>query len=388
MNGDLFLIDDNPDNLGLLSELLRDHGFSVRMTTTGRRGLEAIRKATPDLVLLDIDMPEMTGYDVCRELKADEATRAIPIIFISALDEWLDKVKAFTLGGADYIMKPFQAEEVVARVDNQLQIIRLQKQMIEKNEELARQTKVAEAARREAEEANRAKGLFFASVTHELRTPLNAIIGYSEMLGEQAEDLELKEFVDDLGRITTAARHQLALVNDILDFSKIEEGKLELVVEPFDLKEALDSVIAIAQPLTKKKSNQLKASIPDDLGTLQADATRVRQVLFNLLSNALKFTEHGTVSIDVRRDTSTNPAVFVLAISDTGIGMTPEQQEGLFEAFRQADASISKRFGGTGLGLAISRRFCQMMGGTIEVESAYGKGSTFTVRLPVVAPTT
>lgn len=247
----------------------------------------------------------------------------------------------------------------------------------------SREKELAEA-RLAAEAANRAKSTFLANMSHELRTPLNAIIGYSELLCEEAEDMELQDaIVPDLKKITSAGKHLLALINDILDLSKIEAGKFELFRETFDLNDAVREVIATIQPLADKNRNKLQLECPDDLGTMYADLVRVRQCLFNLLSNACKFTSDGTVSLSVLKTTENDREWVQLVVRDSGIGMTPEQLAKLFQPFTQADASATRKYGGTGLGLTITKRFCEMMGGSIEVESVVGQGSTFRIRLPM-----
>jgi signal transduction histidine kinase/CheY-like chemotaxis protein len=277
---------------------------------------------------------------------------------------------------------------------------------------------------RELQIASQHKSDFLANMSHELRTPLNAIIGYSEMLQEEAEDVGDEAYLPDLQRINSAGKHLLGLIDDILDLSKIEAGRMDLHLESFDVAELVRDVRAIVQPLVEKNDNALVVACPDDIGEMTADLTKVRQTLFNLLSNAAKFTDHGTIALRVEREAppptpphgdgeggipgvaggfplstavgrgpwglsglmvgSPGGGAVTFAVTDTGIGMSEEQLGRLFEAFSQADPSTTRRYGGTGLGLAISKHFCQMMGGDIAVQSTPGHGSTFTVTLPAV----
>ncbi|MFB8794235.1 MAG: ATP-binding protein [Microcoleus sp.] len=232
-----------------------------------------------------------------------------------------------------------------------------------------------------AEAASRAKSTFLANMSHELRTPLNAIIGYSEILEEIAIDDGLKYLIPDIHKIYGAGRHLLTLINDILDLSKIEAGRMELYLESFDLRNLIEEVVATLHPLVEKNRNQLQVSCSPNLGLMYADLTKVRQILFNLLSNALKFTEAGTVLLSATREQAGSSDWIYLRVADTGIGVSAGQQQGLFEPFIQGDASTTRKYGGTGLGLAISRLFCQIMGGDITLESELGVGSTFTVHL-------
>lgn len=243
-------------------------------------------------------------------------------------------------------------------------------------------------ARDQALEASRAKSAFLANMSHELRTPLNAIIGYSEMLKEDALDGGLGQHAQDLDRINSSGKHLLSLINDILDLSKIESGKMELHLEPFSLRTVLDEAITSIAPLMDKNGNRLESDIAADLGTMDADITKVRQIALNLLSNAAKFTQVGSVSLKAERYQQYEIDWIRLTVQDTGIGMSEDQRGRLFREFTQGDASTTRKYGGTGLGLAISRRYVEMMGGDIQVSSQAGLGSTFIVRLPaaVIGP--
>jgi signal transduction histidine kinase/putative methionine-R-sulfoxide reductase with GAF domain len=254
------------------------------------------------------------------------------------------------------------ADQAVIAIEN----VRLFDEIQEKSRQLA--------------EASQHKSQFLANMSHELRTPLNAIIGVSEMLREDAE--ALKQDTEPLDRVLGAGRHLLALINDILDLSKIEAGRMELNLASFSLAPVIDEVVKTIEPLAAKNGNQVAVHYDGEIGTLRADQMRLRQALLNLMSNANKFTERGTITIDAHRQQENDGDWITLAVTDTGIGMTPEQMGKLFQEFSQASSATASKYGGTGLGLAISRRFCQMMGGDITVESEPGRGSTFTIRLP------
>jgi signal transduction histidine kinase len=277
---------------------------------------------------------------------------------------------------------------------------------------VSERTQELQQAKELAEASSSSKSQFLANMSHELRTPLNAVINLSKLLEEDAQDLGLsdEDFISDLQSINSAGKHLLALINDILDLSKIEAGKMTLYPETFDIKMLIISVVITVKPLVEKNGNVLDVHCDENLGTMYADQIKVRQVLFNLLSNAAKFTEQGKVTLTVQKDesaiaqsqlsaanlksrnsdssftlhpSSLKTSFILFRVSDTGIGISDEQQQQLFQAFIQGDASTTKKYGGTGLGLAISRQFCQMMGGDITVESQEGMGSSFTVRLPL-----
>jgi signal transduction histidine kinase/CheY-like chemotaxis protein len=256
------------------------------------------------------------------------------------------------------------ADQAVIAIEN----VRLFDEIQEKSRQLA--------------EASQHKSQFLANMSHELRTPLNAIIGYSEMLEEETRDSGKLENQQDLRKIQSAGKHLLSLINDVLDLSKIEAGKMGLHLETFGVSLMVEEMVTTLQPAIAKNANNVQVRMAGDVGMMRADATKVRQILFNLMSNACKFTDHGTISLDVSQSAMEGQEWIRFRVKDTGIGISAKQQEKLFQEFSQADATISRKYGGTGLGLAISHRFVQMMKGRIGVESQPGQGSTFTVYLP------
>lgn len=251
----------------------------------------------------------------------------------------------------------------------------LEVRVVERTAELA-------IARDQALEASQAKGLFVANMSHELRTPLNAILGYSELLGEEAQALSNQPMIDDLGKIQSAGTHLLGLINDILDLSKIEAGKMDVFAEAFEVDTLLNEVTASILPLIDKKANIFELQCTTALADMYSDKTKIRQILINLLSNAAKFTDHGRITLYANRTSIDQVDWLVFSVQDTGIGIASENLEKLFSTFTQEDNSTTRKYGGTGLGLSISRHFTEMIGGGIVVASRLGEGSNFTVRLP------
>ncbi|TAG92970.1 MAG: hybrid sensor histidine kinase/response regulator [Oscillatoriales cyanobacterium] len=388
--GNILIIDDTPENLQVLSATLCDRGYKVRGVINGKMAIRAAKSGSPDLILLDIKMPEMNGYEVCTQLKAQPQTSEIPIIFISALDEVLDKVKAFEIGGVDYITKPFQVEEVLARVEHQLTIKRLQKELIARNIELQKEIIERKKAEEIAAAASKAKSQFVANMSHELRTPLNAILGFTQVM---SRDSSLShENIENLRIINRSGQHLLELINDVLDLSKIEAGIVALNESSFDLYQLLDTLEEMFQIKAETKNLQLKFFVESQVPQyIKTDEKKLRVCLINLLGNSIKFTGNGgEILLYVSLKNTSQPAeseidsnsnsteqCFIsFEVQDTGVGIALAEVDTLFNAFVQTEAG-RKAADGTGLGLTITKKYVQIMDGNIGVNSVLGEGTTF-----------
>ena len=467
----ILVVDDTHDNLTFLSHLLNTT-YNVNVANSGEKALKIIQSASPDLILLDIMMPYMDGYEVCRQLKANHKTKKIPIIFMIEKSTIDDEIYGLSIGAVDYIIKPINPAILLSRVSIHIKVKRMQdslkdqrawfhsiiesapdamlvtdekgniilcnsraaeifnydsrelhslniKQLVVDDKGICKDGRHFPAdvsvndlpnlnnggvchcvlvrditkrmriendirhAKKLAETANQMKSDFLANMSHELRTPLNAIIGYSEILQEDAEDIGQPEFVLDLKRIHGAGKHLLKLINDILDLSKIEAGKMDIYLEEVNLENVISETRDIVLPLMVKNNNQFVIENALCFKKMYTDVTKVKQTLFNLIGNAAKFTHNGVITLSIKDYLLDDKEHVSFSVHDTGIGLTAEQMEKLFTDFVQADTSTTRKYGGSGLGLAISRRFCQMLGGDIIVNSAINKGSTFTIDLPM-----
>ncbi len=336
----------------------------------------------------------------------------VALVSVSALIRkigWLRETAEMIASGDLTARSPIVSNDAIGVLSSTLntmaqQISSLLNGLEVRRQQLEERSRELEVAKDAAEAANRAKSTFLANMTHELRTPLNAILGYSELLQEEAQELGEEDFVMDLASINIAGKQLLSIISDILDISKIEAGKMTLFLETFQVSKLIEEVVTTVKPLAAKNGNTLTVNYDSNLGMMRADATKVRQALLNLASNAAKFTDRGKITISVWQEedavwpidnsgeqlsiqSSFNQKSIVFQVTDTGIGMTEDQMLKLFGAFSQADDSTTRKYGGTGLGLIISKKFCQMMGGDITVESEFQSGSTFTIRLPVVIRT-
>lgn len=370
----LLIIDDTLENLQLLVNTLSSQGYRVRGAAKAQMAIRTARLSPPDLILLDIKMPDMDGYEVCECLKATQETCDIPVIFISALDEVMDKVRAFNVGGVDYITKPFQIEEVLARIEHQLTIQRLSKQLKEKNNQLQQEIQERRKAELEAAAANQAKSEFLANISHELRTPLNAILGFSQVMNREPQlNNEQREYLNIINR---NGEQLLELINNILDLSKVEVGLASLNERSFDLYRLLDDLEELFQIQAEQKDLEIIFTVQTDVPQyIRTDDQKLRSCLLNLVANAIKFTSYGRVILTVKKIEDLNSCI-KFSVSDTGPGIATEEIASLFNAFVQTSAGI-KAAEGTGLGLAISQKFAQLLGGEITVESVVGEGATF-----------
>ncbi len=389
--GNILIIDDTPENLQLLAQTLSEKGYTVRGAVKGQMGIKAAQNSPPDLILLDIKMPDLDGYEVCKLLKADAKTKNIPVIFLSALDDVWDKVKGFQIGGVDYITKPFQVEEVLVRVENQLLICQLNKQLLEKSQQLQIQNQQLQQeiierrkAEKAAEAASRAKSEFVANMSHELRTPLNLILGFTQILGH--DSLLTQEQRNYLEIISRSGEHLLELIDDVLELSRIEAGKQSLNPSVFDFYYFLDCLEELFQVKAEEKGLYLTFYIsPDVPQYIKTDQQKLRCCLLNLIGNALKFTQSGSVALRVSliKDNYNQTSIH-FEVEDTGPGIPPTEINHVFKAFAQTETG-RKEIEGVGLGLAISQRFVQLMGGQITVNSTVGKGTTFLFDINLVS---
>ena len=377
MENNILIVDDVLDNLDLLSRILTRRGYKVRSVERGVKAIEIAQTGWADLILLDINMPGMDGYEVCRRLKADERTSSIPVIFLSALDRILDKVDAFGVGGVDYITKPFQIKEVLARVKTHLQLHNLQKNL---ETQVASRTVELATALQKAEAANNAKNIFFSQITHELRTPMNAILGFVQLM--QRNSSLNSEHHEQLRIINHSGEHLMALINDVLEVSKIEAGRSILEKSNFDLER---TVKGIEEMLRLKAQSKNIAFIVERNPYLpryiKTDEKKLQQVLINLLANAVKFTDKGRVSLQIDYSRS-KPYQISFSVRDTGYGIAPEELSSLFMPFVQTQAGRQSQ-SGTGLGLSICQEYVRLMGGELKVISQIEQGSTFSFDIPI-----
>ena len=372
----ILVVDDVSKNLQVVGSMLDEVGYATTFATSGKQAIERVQTAKPDLIMLDLMMPEMDGMEVCTQLKNNWEQRDIPVIFLTASHEQDHLLQAFEIGAVDYVTKPFNALELLARVKTHLELKstrdRLQRTMTE-----------LVVTRDAALEAARAKSQFLATMSHEIRTPMNGVLGMTELLLKT--DLNDRQ-IDFVQTLKNSGEGLLMIINDILDFSKMEAGEMRLEIIKFELKATVENLLKLFTPQAEAKgikiAYQLAASVP---GMLLGDGYRLRQIISNLIGNAIKFTEAGEVVLEVKlaRDAAAklnrngDNILLYFSVRDTGIGIAPESQAKLFQSFSQVNTSTTRKYGGTGLGLAICKQLVQLMGGEIGCSSTPGAGTTF-----------
>ena len=393
---ELLLVDDRPENLFILENILMDLDCQLFRATSGQEALRLMLRHDFALVLLDVQMPGMDGFEVAELMRGNKDTQETPIIFITAISKEERYVfKGYEVGAVDYLPKPVDSDILRSKVKVflemnrqkkllEVQAIELEQKMRALEDEIIRRQKVEQElrqAKKTAETATQAKSIFLARMNHELRTPLNAMIGYMSLGLSMLKDQISPDDLKDLINAERSANVVLQLVNNILDFSKIEAGEMEIFVEEIDLADLIEDIEITAQGLLLHKPVELKTEISFDAPFVANDYTKIKQILNNLVGNAIKFTTEGSVIIRLKSPEDGTSAR--IEVEDTGKGIPKEQLGDVFESFKQADGSISKEFGGTGLGLAITKSLCEMLGIEIGVQSEIGQGTMFWFHIPV-----
>jgi signal transduction histidine kinase len=370
----ILVAEDNADMRDYLRRLLEGH-WRVTTLANGEQALRSARADPPDLVVADIMMPGMDGLALLAALRAEPATRQIPIVLLSARAGEESRIEGMAAGADDYLVKPFSAREFLARVGAHLEMATLRREAAAEREVLLERE---QASRRAAEEANLAKAQFLATMSHELRTPLNAIVGFTDLLQAEVSGPVTAGQVSHLGKIDSAARHLIQIIEEILSFSRIEAGREEVHAAPADLAEVVRETASFVEPLAARRNLAFVVHLPAQPVAAVTDAGKVRQIVLNLLSNAVKFTEQGRVELTLRP----SDAAVEIEVLDTGIGIPAAQAERVFEPFRQLDRGKQRTGTGTGLGLAVTRQLARLLGGDVRLEPRPGGGSVFTVTLP------
>jgi len=377
----ILIVDDMPANILAIEKLLGTVDTQLFKAMSGNEALSLTLEHDFAVILLDVQMPVMDGYEVAEYLQNEENTKHVPIIFITAIDHNENyEIRGYECGAVDFIFKPINENILLNKIRIFLQLYQQKQELIHVNRQLQSSIEKAESLTESALLASRAKSQFLANMSHEIRTPMNAIIGFSELLAD--EDLTDRQ-KGDVNLIRESGHNLLMLINDILDFSKIEAGQLDVEIIDCSLGKLLNSVSALMRPKATEKSLEFKVIKGNSLpAEIRSDPTRLQQCLINLVGNAIKFTEKGRVYINVSLEDEDNRPYIRFDVEDTGIGIAKDKQDAIFDSFTQADGSTTRKYGGTGLGLAITKQLTELLGGEMTISSEADKGSVFSFRIP------
>jgi signal transduction histidine kinase len=378
----ILIVDDTPSKLESIAAVISDMGLEVTKASSARDALRHLLKRDFAVILLDVKMPIMDGFETAALIHGRPRSAHTPIIFITAeADSDSERFRGYTMGAVDYIFSPILPEVLIAKVNVFVNLFYLQRKLKLQTEELQRHS--AEITRQNIalERASKSKTEFLANMSHELRTPLNAIIGFTGTLLMKLAGPLTADQDKQLKIVKSSARHLLSLINDLLDVAKIEAGKLDLNIEQVNCNSVLHELTETMRPMAVMKGLQFKVEQVNEDAFIQTDRRILVQILINLINNAIKFTLNGEVAIRLSQRDENGTLVTEVTVKDTGIGIKPEDQTRIFEAFMQADTTSTRRFEGTGLGLHLSRKLADLIGGCITLQSEYGKGSTFSLVL-------
>jgi signal transduction histidine kinase len=377
----ILAVDDKPANLFALAKILDKIDVELFKAQSGKEALELTLDHDFALVLLDVQMPDMDGYEVTELLRSEESTKRIPIIFITAIDrDEKFEIKGYETGAVDFIFKPFDERILLSKVKVFVELYKAEMELVMANVQLEASAERANLMAQEAINAAQAKAEFLANMSHEIRTPMNAIMGFADIMAEEELTEQQSEY---LKIIRNSGKNLLGIIDDILNLAKIQAGKLKTEIISCSLDELLESIHILMKPVAAQKNLKFDISRCDNLPEkINTDPTRLRQCMINLIGNAIKFTEQGHVMINVCMLQENDKSFIRFDVEDTGIGIPPEKHQGIFDSFTQVDGGTTRKYGGTGLGLAITKHLVQLLNGKISLSSEHGKGSVFSIIIP------